>query len=77
MLFQAVLFLFIFPFPPKMNRVKFAGRLAVAAGDALVIPHFSDIHFARAQAGVTVHAFAIVHLDGKQRDFIEETVKRA
>jgi hypothetical protein len=58
-----------------MNRVKFAGRLTVAAGDALAIPHFSDIHFARAQTGVAVHAFAFVHFDGKQGDFIKETVK--
>ena len=60
-----------------MNRAELARVFAIAAGNAFMISHFFNIHLAGAEAGITVHTFCVVHLDGQQRDFIEQTVKRA
>ena len=60
-----------------MDGVKLAGRLAVTAGDALVIANLFRIHFADPHAGVAVDALGFIHFDGKQRVFVEETVKGA
>ena len=60
-----------------MDGIKLAGSLAVAAGDALPIAYFFYVHFAHAHAGVAVYALGFVHFDGKQRIFVEETVKGA
>jgi hypothetical protein len=72
--FQAFVVL-LFLFPSETDSTKLAGCLAVAAGDALVVPYLSDIHLAGPQAGVAVHTLVFVHLDGKQRDPVKQTVE--
>ena len=64
-------------FPSEADSPKLAGRLAVAAGNALTVSHFSDIHFTGPQAGIAVHALAFVQLDGKQRDSVKQAIERA
>ena len=64
-------------FPSEADSAKLAGRLAVTAGDALTVSHFSDIHFTGPQAGVAVHALAFIQLDGKQRNPVKQAIERA
>jgi hypothetical protein len=64
-------------FPSEADGPKLTGCLAVAAGDALTVSHFSDVHFTGPQAGVAVHALAFVQLDGKQRDSVKQAIERA
>ena len=72
--FQAfVVLLFLFPSEP--DGPKLAGCLAVSAGNALAVSHFSDVHFTGSQAGVAVHTLSFVQLDGKQRDPVKQTVE--
>ena len=74
--FQAfVVLLFLFPSEP--DGPKLAGRLAVTAGDALTVSHFSDIHFTGPQAGIAMHALAFIQLDGKQSDSVKQAIERS
>ena len=74
--FQAFVVL-LFLFPSETDSAKLAGRLAVSAGNALAVSHFSDVHFTGPQAGVAVHALAFIQLNREQRDFIKKTIKCA
>ena len=74
--FQAfVVLLFLFPSEP--DGPKLAGCLAVSAGNALAVSHFSDVHLAGPQAGITMYALAFIQLNREQRDFIKKTIECA
>ena len=65
----------LFLFPSETDSPKLAGCLAVSAGNALAVSHFSDVHFTGSQAGVAVHTLSFVQLDGNQRDPVKQTVE--